>query len=332
MKNKLLTVLTIAVVTIIVLYFSLKDDYETIINTILNINKIWLLISFFFLIMYYFIRSFVMHHFVSEFNDKYTLKKSLKLTFETNFFHAVTPFSSGGQPYEIYSLNKSGIKITDAVNVSVENFIVYQIALVLLGFISIILNNILHILNSSVLRYVLTFGFLINLMVIVVLFWITLSKKTDQKVLNFLIHLLSKIKIIKNEEKVKLKLHNYLSDFNEGSKKLLKNKFKFYFMVFLEFVALAFLYLVPFALLKGINVSINPLQIIITMSYVMLIGSFIPLPGGTGGLEYSFVSFFSNFLTGGRLNAIMLVWRFITYYFGMILGAILLNFKKEEIK
>lgn len=332
MKNKLLTVLTIAVVTIIVLYFSLKDDYETIINTILNINKIWLLISFFFLIMYYFIRSFVMHRFVSEFNDKYTLKKSLKLTFETNFFHAVTPFSSGGQPYEIYSLNKSGIKITDAVNVSVENFIVYQIALVLLGFISIILNNILHILNSSVLRYVLTFGFLINLMVIVVLFWITLSKKTDQKVLNFLIHLLSKIKIIKNEEKVKLKLHNYLSDFNEGSKKLLKNKFKFYFMVFLEFVALAFLYLVPFALLKGINVSINPLQIIITMSYVMLIGSFIPLPGGTGGLEYSFVSFFSNFLTGGRLNAIMLVWRFITYYFGMILGAILLNFKKEEIK
>lgn len=332
MKNKLLTVLTIAVVTIIVLYFSLKDDYETIINTILNINKIWLLISFFFLIMYYFIRSFVMHRFVSEFNDKYTLKKSLKLTFETNFFHAVTPFSSGGQPYEIYSLNKSGLKITDAVNVSVENFIVYQIALVLLGFISIILNNILHILNSSVLRYVLTFGFLINLMVIVVLFWITLSKKTDQKVLNFLIHLLSKIKIIKNEEKVKLKLHNYLSDFNEGSKKLLKNKFKFYFMVFLEFVALAFLYLVPFALLKGINVSINPLQIIITMSYVMLIGSFIPLPGGTGGLEYSFVSFFSNFLTGGRLNAIMLVWRFITYYFGMILGAILLNFKKEEIK
>ena len=102
-------------------------------------------------------------------------------------------------------------------------------------------------------------------------------------------------------------------------------------MVFLEFVALAFLYLVPFALLKGINVSINPLQTIITMSYVMLIGSFIPLPGGTGGLEYSFVSFFSNFLTGGRLNAIMLVWRFITYYLGMILGAIFLAlYRKKE--
>jgi hypothetical protein len=330
MKNKLLTFLTITLITVLVLYFSLKDDYEIIINTIVNINKFSLLISFFFLILYYFIRSLVMRNFVNEFNKKYTIRDSLNLTFKTNFFHAVTPFSTGGQPYEIYSLNKSSLKLTDAVNVSVENFIVYQIALVALGFISIVLNHILHVLNSSVLRYILTLGFLINLMVIVVLFWITLSKKTDQKVLNFLIHILSKLKIIKNEEKTKLKLHNYLSEFNDGSKKLLENKAKFFLMILLEFISLISLYLVPFALLKGINVDINPLQTVITMSYVMLIGSFIPLPGGSGGLEYSFVSFFSTFLSGGRLNAIMLVWRFITYYFGMILGAILLNFKKEN--
>jgi uncharacterized membrane protein YbhN (UPF0104 family) len=28
----------------------------------------------------------------------------------------------------------------------------------------------------------------------------------------------------------------------------------------------------------------------------------------------------------------MLVWRFITYYFGMIVGAIILNIKKEQKK
>ena len=61
----------------------------------------------------------------------------------------------------------------------------------------------------------------------------------------------------------------------------------------------------------------------------MLIGSFVPIPGATGGLEYGFMSFYGSFIKGSKLNAIMLVWRFITYYFGLILGSIVLNIKKE---
>lgn len=332
MKNKFLSFIVIALAAILVLYFSLKDDFQTIINTILNIDKKWLLISFIFLFLYYFLRSFVMYNFVREFKKKYTIKEALRLTFETNFFHAVTPFASGGQPYEIYSLNKKGLKIVDAANVSVENFIVYQIALVLLGIISIISNHIFKVLNASLLKYLLTIGFLINLSVIVVLFMITLSKNMDKKIINFIIMILSKIKVVKDLEKTKSKINDYLSDFNKGATILLKNKIKFINMIILELVSLICLYLVPFSLFNGINININPFFVIITMSYVMLIGSFVPIPGGTGGLEYSFVNFFTNFLSGSKVNAIMLVWRFITYYFGMILGAIVLSIKKERKK
>ena len=69
---------------------------------------------------------------------------------------------------------------------------------------------------------------------------------------------------------------------------------------------------------------------IVVSAYVMIIGSFVPIPGGTGGLEYGFVTFFGNFITGSKLSALMLVWRFITYYFGMILGAIALNIKRVK--
>jgi len=69
---------------------------------------------------------------------------------------------------------------------------------------------------------------------------------------------------------------------------------------------------------------------IITSAYVMIMGSFVPIPGGTGGLEYGFVNFFGKFLSGSKLSALMLVWRFITYYFCMIIGAIALGIKKVE--
>lgn len=64
----------------------------------------------------------------------------------------------------------------------------------------------------------------------------------------------------------------------------------------------------------------------------MLIGSFVPIPGGTGGLEYGFIQFYGNFVTGSTLNVIMILWRFVTYYFGMIVGAVAVNIKEGEHK
>jgi uncharacterized protein (TIRG00374 family) len=62
----------------------------------------------------------------------------------------------------------------------------------------------------------------------------------------------------------------------------------------------------------------------------MLIGSFIPLPGGTGGVEYGFINFFGNFLSGAILKTLMLLWRFFTYYFGMFIGAITFNIMERR--
>ena len=69
---------------------------------------------------------------------------------------------------------------------------------------------------------------------------------------------------------------------------------------------------------------------IVACSYVMLIGSFVPIPGGTGGIEYGFTKFYGNFVTGSTLSVIMILWRAITYYFGLILGAIVVNIKEKE--
>ena len=61
----------------------------------------------------------------------------------------------------------------------------------------------------------------------------------------------------------------------------------------------------------------------------MLIGSFVPIPGGTGGLEYGYSAFYGFFVKGSVLSASMLIWRFITYYLGIIIGGILFNTDKK---
>ena len=79
----------------------------------------------------------------------------------------------------------------------------------------------------------------------------------------------------------------------------------------------------------GLGLEINPFIAIVATAYVMIMGSFIPLPGGSGGLEFGFVRFFGVYIAGAKLSSIMIAWRFITYYLGLIVGAISLG-KKED--
>ena len=81
----------------------------------------------------------------------------------------------------------------------------------------------------------------------------------------------------------------------------------------------------------GVEVSI--FKVIVAIAYVMVIGSFVPIPGGTGGIEYSFIFFFQYLIKGSIVHAAMLVWRLISYYLGMIFGAIALAlYRKREKK
>jgi uncharacterized protein (TIRG00374 family) len=58
-------------------------------------------------------------------------------------------------------------------------------------------------------------------------------------------------------------------------------------------------------------------------------GSFVPIPGASGGIEYGFTQFFGNFIGLNMIGAVLIIWRTITYYLGIIIGAILFNFEKK---
>lgn len=332
--KRVISFIIIAIITSLVLYYSLKDDYKNIIHEIKTINKLWFLVAFIMMFMYWMIKALVRKKLVSKFNKNYKFIDSFKLSLELNFFNGVTPFATGGEPYEVYSLTKHGIKGTDSTNIMIQNFITYQIALVLLGMIAIITNQFVHIFPSGFLTYLITIGFTINFLVIVFLFVITFGKKIDKFIMKIIVFILSKFKIVKNKENTLEKFHNYLEEFHEGATILLKDKKTFIKMIMLQFLSLSIFYLIPLILLYGMGdySSLNGYKCIIISAYVMLIGSFVPIPGGTGGLEYGFIAFYGNFIKGSKLNAIMLLWRFITYYFGIMLGAIVLNFKRKKVK
>ncbi len=330
--KKVANVIVLALVTCLVLYFSLKDNFNTIINEIINVNIFWLVISFLLALSFWFFKAIATTRIANIFKKDYSIKQGMRLVLETNFFHAITPFAVGGQPYEIYSLKKSKLKITEATNVSIVNFIVYQIALVLLGIIAIVYNHHFVLLKENdLLKNLVVVGFLVNFIVIVALFLLTCTKKINKILMKFIIKVLNKIHLVKNKDEKIKQFNEYLNEFHQGAKILLQDKKLFIKLIFVHFIGLISSYLIPLTLAYAMGISsYTGIEAIVLSSYVMLIGAFVPIPGGTGGLEYGFMTFYGSFIKGSKLNAIMLLWRFITYYFAMILGAILLGIRKKE--
>jgi hypothetical protein len=331
LKNKLNIILLI-LVTIIVLYISLKDDFQDVIIGITKINIFWIVIALIFIFGYYFLRALSLHNFVKKFKEDIEFKKILKIVFITQFFDGITPSSSGGQPYQIYAFKKEKIEITDATTIVIQNFIVYQIALILLGFIAVISNKYLNLFETvGPIKNLILLGFILNVIVIIALFTLALTKKVNKVIIKIGINILSKLKIVKNKEEKLQKTNQYIQEFNDGTKKLLKDKKNFIKTILFNLMALILFYAIPAVLIFGLGdyKSINVYYSIIASAYVMLIGTFIPIPGATGGLEYAFTQFYGVFIAGPTLTLVMLLWRTMTYYLGVITGSILLNIRKK---
>lgn len=331
-KNKLNIVILI-LVTILVLYISLKDNFLEVIDGLTKINIFWIIIALIFALGYYYFRTLSLLTFVKKFKDNISFKKIFKIVFVTQFFDGITPSSSGGQPYQIYAFSKENIKVIDGTNIAIQNFIVYQIALVLLGLIAVLSNKYLNLFDDlGVIKKLILLGFIINVLVIIGLFSLAFMKKFNKFIVKIIVKVLSKLKIIKNKEEIIKNLNTTVENFHDGAIILMKNKFEFIKTIFFNFVALILFYSIPVIIIYGLGdyTSMNILESIIASAHVMLIGSFIPIPGASGGLEYAFSQFYGVFITGTTLTLVMLLWRTLTYYLGVIIGAILLNIRKKR--
>lgn len=333
MKSLKKNTIIIFLITLIVLFFLLKDDFSSIVHELISINLFWLIVAILSFSCYVLCKAESLR-IVAIKNDKtFTYKKSLSQNLIVHFFNGITPFQTGGQPIQVYLLSKKN-GVSKATNVVIQEFIFYQIALVLLGFIAVIVNHFCHFFGKvHLLQILVVCGFIFNVFVVVLSLIVSFSKKTTNFFLKGITNILSNLRIIKDKEKALDKVDQKLKDFHTNAKFLLTNKKLLCKGVFINFLGLCFFYVTPLFIAYGMGIfHVNIIEVITACAYVYLVGSFIPLPGASGGLEYAFMCFFGNFISGSVLPALLIIFRTITYYLPVLIGAFVFNFYKGDEK
>ena len=333
MKKQGKNIIILLLVTFLVFYLIMKDDFSTKLNLILSMNKWWLVCAVIFIVMYWLLQTISLHAITPDNDEKPTFWTLFKSTIICNFFSAITPSATGGQPLQIYFLKKNGLHLGTATNLVVSQSTFYQIALVIFGTVAIILNHFLDFFpNDLVLKKLVIIGYIVNVLVIALLIFVSRSKKSSHFLIMKIIRFLHKIKLIRNIDKMEKKVDNTIEKFYESSIALGGNKKMIAKGILYNLLAFACLYIVPLFVFYALGNygNINAMEVLVSSAYVMLIGAFVPIPGGSGGIEFAFINFFGFFITGSKLMAILLVWRFITYYLSILVGGIVLVLNKNK--
>lgn len=330
--------LTILVVTLFLSFGELQSIVDTILNIGQSNNWVWLIVAFLLALVYFGLWPLSLCFFAKSSKAESTFMDSYLIGCSEHFYNGITPFSAGGQPFQIYSYSKRGVKVSKATGIVLANFVVFMMVTNIFALLALIFWNqftanlsSINVSNTSLdanwFIPIAIVGYVINFLVLIFMFALGLSKTIRNGIIG-IVKAICKIKFLgKHLSKFIPSLEEYCDNAQIAFKEISKNKKAFILAFISRFFAMAAYYAIPFFILLSVGISVTPLDFIIIFfgtSFAITAVVFIPTPGGTGGIEYAFAIVIASVASAslGSTQAVSLVWRLVTFYFILIISFI----------
>lgn len=319
----------------LIIYMINVDGIDNIIHVLKTAKYRWLLLGTLCLVAEWSLEALVMHIPLKKMNSKHKFSLSLKTNIIGKLFNNITPFSSGGQPFQAYILSKNGLRLSDTFSVLMMKFVLYQLGLFAWCFILLFTN--LNFFNQTFGNYIwlVVLGFVMNLIATLFIIIAGVNKNIILKIAKPFIKLGSKIKIgkrhlIKDVEKMMERVNSSVSNYSSQFNRMKNEKLELLKMFFVGMLQLLAYFSIPFMIYKAFgNTGISYFEIITVQAFLLLIMSFIPTPGSGLGAEGGFALFYKMIFVNG-LSLAILFWRIYTFYLPIIVGLLIFVFLNRK--
>lgn len=255
------------------------------------------------------------------FGNPINLKSSAEFTIG-GYFLSLTPFGAGGLPMQIYILMREKFSFGESGAVIALRGLTSLIAF---AFGIPILISSRAVFTGAGIR--ILSGYLIALYAIFLILFVLVMLRTDRveyRLLRF-----GKFLIRHRKEKLANwinKLCDELERFKFGFKKCWsKGKYRLILTILISVVSLFFYILIAPLLFKGLGVSAPVMKTAIIQLILTFVLMFAPTPGASGIAEGAGFALFRSICMKQELLGIYVVlWRFFTYYIGVIIGGLII--------
>lgn len=288
-----------------------------------NMRYEWLLVALAMAVAAWFLEGIVLNIFCKVIYQQWKFRYSFCIGMEGILYSALTPFSTGGQPMQIYSMRRLGMDTGAASSIIAMKTVVYQIILVLYSLVMVVWMLPFFQTNVSNFSFLTVVGLLCNSTFIIRIILFCVSKRATDKILRKGIWIFHKLHLCKHPEERYEKIKQELAVFHESSNLFGKTWKPYLTTCILTIVQIACTCSIPYFIYRSFGFLEQPINVIMAaQAYVSMVSAFVPLPGASGGAEGSFVLFFRSFFSEGTIIPAMVVWRTMSYYLNFPIGCI----------
>ena len=242
-----------------------------------------------------------------------------------HFFNGITPFATGGQPFQVYAYTRLGVKPADSTGILMMNFIIFMLVTNFYALCSLFYYPQLSS-NISNLTSMVVIGFSINFFVLIFLISVATTKKVREWLEKALLWF-CRFKFLKKFIEPGIpKFNDYCYQAQNAFKELWRHKTAFASCFVIKFFTMGIYYAITFYILLALGVKVSHDQlfyIICGTAFAITMCVFVPTPGSSGGIEFAFKSIFQSIAVGVTAEVAMggmLLWRLLSYYLMMLLS------------
>ena len=300
------------------------EDLGEIAEILKTVRLPWLIPGTGCVILFIWGESIILHYLMGNLGIK--IKKWTCFLFSSVgfFFSCITPSASGGQPAQIYYMNKEKVPIPVSTLVLMIVTITYKMVLVVVGVVLTVFGQSFIRAHMYNIRHIFYLGTALNVLCIVPMLVLAFHPQLARRIAVWALRVLEKLRIMRHKESRLEKLHASMDQYHDAAiylqshKRVLMNVFSITVLQrFALFAATWFVYK-AFGLSGTSAVVVITLQAAISVSVDML-----PLPGGMGISEKLFLMIFLPVFGERLLLPGMILSRGIGYYTELLISAVL---------
>ena len=320
LKNSIFFIALIAI-TFFVLF---KDNsISDILSSLKLVNLIYVFIGILCMFLFICCEAINIRRMLRMFSYDISIFKGLKYSFVGFFFSSITPSASGGQPMQVYYMNKDNIKILHASLVLLIELASFQFVTIAIAIMSFIGNyDFIIRLNTGIKILIftgITFNFIVFCFIVLAIF----SKAFITNIVNLIFKVVSKIKFI-NSDSLRKKVYKEVDQYEQGALFIKENTKVVMKVVLTTFAQMCFMYSITFFVYKAFNLSTFSFFTVFSLQSILFIAvSAIPLPGAVGSSEGGFLTLFRTLFPVNTLSSAMLLSRGISFYLFVIMSGVI---------
>ncbi len=262
---------------------------------------------------------------------KFRLLMSLKTSLIGKYYDNITPFSSGGQPFQIHYLHKKGLTGGESTAVIFIKFCFNILLLLAISICLMVFNKdalYTYVTNESQRNWFLVLGwvgFALNCSIPLLIIAFAVFPKLMETLTRWFLTLGHKMKLIKSKDAIVLRAKRVASDFRSAFVIMFHKPLHAICLTVCclgeLFLSMMLPYFVVVALAgNAVTPSWDLMFAIMTLNvYVSMTVTAVPTPGNSGALESAFLLILTS-VAESVLFWSVFSWRFLSYYTFIIIG------------